>query len=128
MGRAFIWDAQDGMRDLQTLLVSLGADLTGWSLTEARAISADGRVIVGTGTNPQAATEAWIAYLPAAACYANCDDSSTPPILNVNDFVCFQSRFVAGDTWANCDGSTAAPILNVADFVCFMNRYAAGCE
>jgi hypothetical protein len=28
--------------------------------------------------------------------YANCDNSTTPPVLNVNDFICFQSKFVAG--------------------------------
>ena len=32
-----------------------------------------------------------------------------------------------GLCYANCDGSTTAPVLNVNDFTCFMNRYAAGC-
>jgi hypothetical protein len=61
------------------------------------------------------------------ACYANCDQSHTPPILNVSDFACFLNRFAAGDPYANCDGSTAPPVLNVADFSCFLNRFAAGC-
>jgi hypothetical protein len=60
-------------------------------------------------------------------CYANCDSSTTPPILNVADFVCFQARLAGGDPWANCDGSTSPPILTVSDFVCFMERFAAGC-
>ncbi|MFN0131641.1 MAG: S8 family serine peptidase, partial [Phycisphaerales bacterium] len=60
-------------------------------------------------------------------CYANCDGSTAAPILNVNDFICFQNKFAAGDSYANCDGSTTAPILNVNDFVCFQNRFAAGC-
>lgn len=63
----------------------------------------------------------------AAACYANCDASTVPPVLNVNDFVCFQTRFAAGDSDANCDGSTAPPVLNVNDFICFQARFAAGC-
>jgi len=29
--------------------------------------------------------------------------------------------------YANCDGSTIAPILNVNDFICFQQQYAAGC-
>ena len=29
-------------------------------------------------------------------CYGNCDGSSVAPVLNVNDFICFQSRFAAG--------------------------------
>ena len=61
------------------------------------------------------------------ACYANCDGSSASPILTVNDFICFQSRFAAADSYANCDGSTASPTLTVNDFICFQSRFAAGC-
>jgi hypothetical protein len=60
-------------------------------------------------------------------CYANCDASTHAPALNVNDFVCFQYRYAAGDHYANCDNSTAAPVLNVNDFICYLNRFAAGC-
>ena len=63
-----------------------------------------------------------------ASCYANCDNSTAAPILNVNDFSCFLNKFSAGDTYANCDGSTLAPVLNVNDFSCFLNRFAAGCS
>jgi hypothetical protein len=61
-------------------------------------------------------------------CYANCDGSTSSPVLNVNDFVCFQARFAAGSSYANCDGSTTPPVLNVNDFVCFQTRFAAGCQ
>jgi hypothetical protein len=60
-------------------------------------------------------------------CYANCDGSNTAPILNVNDFICFQAKFAAGDSYANCDGSTSPPVLNVNDFICFQSQFAAGC-
>jgi hypothetical protein len=60
-------------------------------------------------------------------CYANCDGSTEPPVLNVADFSCFLSRFAAGDPWANCDGSTVPPVLNVSDFTCFLQQFAAGC-
>ena len=64
---AFIWDEQQGMRSLQQVLEQEhGLDLSGWWLEDARGISADGRVIVGTGRNPSAANEAWIAVLPPA--------------------------------------------------------------
>ena len=33
---------------------------------------------------------------PPATCYANCDGSTNAPVLNVNDFVCFNNRFAAG--------------------------------
>jgi serine protease AprX len=32
-----------------------------------------------------------------------------------------------GQCYANCDGSTTAPVLNVADFTCFLTKFAAGC-
>jgi len=60
-------------------------------------------------------------------CYANCDQSTVSPILNINDFVCFLQAFAALNPWANCDASLTPPALNVDDFVCFIQRYAAGC-
>jgi len=62
-----------------------------------------------------------------AVCYANCDGSTIPPVLNVSDFICFQTRYAAGDPYANCDNSTIPPILNVSDFICFQTKYSAGC-
>jgi hypothetical protein len=63
----------------------------------------------------------------ASSCYVNCDGSTVPPVLTVNDFVCFQQHFAAGDSYANCDGSTGSPTLTVNDFVCFLSTFAAGC-
>lgn len=63
-----------------------------------------------------------------ATCYPNCDASTTPPVLNINDFVCFLDAFVAGSPYANCDQSTRPPTLNILDFVCFLNRFATGCS
>ncbi|MEX2217705.1 MAG: hypothetical protein WD749_03010 [Phycisphaerales bacterium] len=64
---------------------------------------------------------------PPPACYPNCDQSTTPPVLNVADFGCFLTRYAAGEAYANCDESTQPPVLNVADFGCFLTKYAAGC-
>jgi hypothetical protein len=80
-----------------------------------------------TGQYAIALTGACFAQPSASACYPNCDGSTQPPILNVNDLVCFLNRFAAGDSYANCDGSSAAPILNALDFVCFLDRFVAGC-
>jgi hypothetical protein len=63
-----------------------------------------------------------------APCYANCDGSTTAPVLNVADFTCFLQKYAGADPYANCDGSTIAPILNVADFTCFLQKFAAGCH
>ncbi len=63
----------------------------------------------------------------AGSCYANCDGSTTQPLLTVADFSCFLDRFAAADPYANCDGSTTAPTLNARDFLCYLNAFAAGC-
>jgi FtsP/CotA-like multicopper oxidase with cupredoxin domain/plastocyanin len=70
-------------------------------------------------------------------CYANCDTSTTAPVLNVDDFTCFINQFALAQSlphlqqighYANCDGSTIAPVLNVDDFTCFINEFATGCQ
>jgi hypothetical protein len=110
------------------LLISLNPDLTErWRVgvpnvnTSGPVLGQNGTLVVcGVGNNVTA-------YRTASTCYANCDQSTAPPILNVNDFICFQTQFAAGNSYANCDQSTAPPTLNVNDFVCFQTRFAAGC-
>jgi ELWxxDGT repeat protein len=74
----------------------------------------------------EAAYEPWIIDLPVP-CYANCDASTTPPLLTGGDFQCFLNRFASEDPYANCDGSTLHPTLTPNDFQCFINHFAAGC-
>jgi probable HAF family extracellular repeat protein len=63
---AFIWDAQHGMRNLQSVLATdYGLDLTGWKLTSAVDISDDGLVIAGNGINPLGQEEGWVVRLEA---------------------------------------------------------------
>lgn len=65
--RAFIWNDNLGMQDLQQVLVRSGIDLSGWSLLAARGISADGSMIVGDGINPAGMREAWLATVDLTA-------------------------------------------------------------
>jgi len=53
-------DAINGVRNIKDVLTTSGIDMTGWQLTAATAVSADGSVIVGYGTNPAGQTEAWV--------------------------------------------------------------------
>lgn len=57
--RASMWTAALGMVDLNSYLPTLGLNLSGWILQEARAISSDGSTIVGTGAF-NGATRAWV--------------------------------------------------------------------
>jgi probable HAF family extracellular repeat protein len=65
-GQVFVWDAINGMRNLQDVLINdFGLDLTGWSLYYASDVSADGQRIVGAGINPAGSSETWLATIPA---------------------------------------------------------------
>jgi uncharacterized membrane protein len=69
-------------------------------------------------------------------CYANCDYSTPPGVLNAADFSCFLAKYADAQHYpeneqywhyANCDKSTTPPVINVADFSCFLQKFAAGC-
>ncbi|MEB3123257.1 MAG: PEP-CTERM sorting domain-containing protein [Snowella sp.] len=62
-GQAFRWTQETGMVSLKETLIGAGLDVSGWSLTSANAISADGFTIVGNGTNPSGQSEVWVANL-----------------------------------------------------------------
>ncbi|HPD31363.1 MAG TPA: immunoglobulin domain-containing protein [Phycisphaerae bacterium] len=60
---AIIWDATNGTRDLATWLTTrYGLDLNGWTLTDVKGISGDGKVIAGNGTY-NGLVRAWVALL-----------------------------------------------------------------
>ena len=64
--RAFIWDESHGWRNLNDVLKNdygLVAVMSGWTLTKAISISADGKTIVGEGYDPNGNDSAWIAHL-----------------------------------------------------------------
>jgi hypothetical protein len=113
-----------------TNLLGRFSGATTTSLTISNIVSNDAggyrlRVSADCGTSWSNAATLTVGSPPT--CYANCDNSTSSPVLNVADFTCFLQRFAAGQSYANCDNSTAQPVLNVADFTCFLQRFAAGC-
>ena len=67
-GNPFVWDTNNGVRSLSTVLFDLGVPgMDGWTILSAVGISADGRTIVGEAFNPQGDIEAWRAVLPVNA-------------------------------------------------------------
>lgn len=65
-----------------------------------------------------------VQWVSCGRCYANCDNSSASPALNVNDFICFMNKFSRQDPYTDCNGDR---VINVPDFMCFINKFAAGC-
>ena len=62
--RAFVWDATNGMRNIQDLLTAAGK-ASGWTISHATGISANGKIVAGHGTTSSGNTEAWILDLDA---------------------------------------------------------------
>ncbi len=60
-------------------------------------------------------------FEPEGGCYPDCDGNSQ---LNVNDYICFQTKFALGDPYADCDGNGQR---NVNDYICFQTKFALGC-
>ncbi|MCU0670195.1 MAG: PEP-CTERM sorting domain-containing protein [Myxococcota bacterium] len=58
---AFVWDAVDGMRDLNEIADAAAQD---WLLEFASGVSGNGSVIVGEGTAPDGNPEAWRLRVP----------------------------------------------------------------
>lgn len=123
---ASVWRGGNAI-DVNTLIHSSPA--AGYHIRQLWDINNHGQIAAyaclnGTGANCTGGN--WRAVI-LSPCYANCDESLLPPILNINDFSCFLNRFASGSPYANCDASTVPPVLNVNDFSCFMNKFAAGC-
>lgn len=64
---AFIWDAINGMRSLQSVLIDAGVDMTGITLTAAHGISLDGRTICGEALVDGQGEIAFVATIPSPA-------------------------------------------------------------
>lgn len=61
-GEAAVWN-RNGVQSIKNLLVANGVNLTGWTLGQANAVSADGTIVAGTGGNPSGQEEPWIARI-----------------------------------------------------------------
>jgi probable HAF family extracellular repeat protein len=142
LNKAWIWKQGLGIAELAPHLQSLGVDLTEggtatWSLKVAKKISADGSVIVGTGTRNGVAGSSWMV---TGYGVVNCGPgdigrqgglAGADGHLDNNDLVVFIDWFFGGDMRADvgAQGGIAGSdgLLNNNDFVVFIDELFAGC-
>jgi probable HAF family extracellular repeat protein len=112
----FYWTEEDGMRWLDDVFAEHGVPVPdGWVAYSVRALSADGRTIVGTGTGG-----GFIAHL-GPACRADFDkDGAVTPADALAYLAAWQQRSIFADF--NYDG-----YINTHDLIAFINAWAAGC-
>jgi hypothetical protein len=116
-GRAFIWHSSSGMQDLKTVLgAAVPAD---WTLTEARAITPDGRTLIGNGTRSGGIGGAWIATLQP--CTADFNRDGIADFFDYLDFVdAFTLELPNADV--NKDGT-----IDFFDYLDFVDAFTLGC-
>lgn len=87
LGEAVYWDAS-GVHSIRDLLVAAGVDMTGWTLQVATGVSADGRTIVGNGTDPEGNPQGWIVVLgETTACAADFNNDGDVNPDDLGDFI-----------------------------------------
>ncbi|MGD9690850.1 MAG: PEP-CTERM sorting domain-containing protein [Phycisphaerales bacterium] len=119
LGEAVFWDA-DGVHSIRDTLVNAGQDLTGWSLQVANAVSADGRTIVGNGTDPDGNPQGWIAVLPEPnPCLADFNQDGNVDADDLGDFInCYFALPPCPGAEFNGDGN-----IDADDLGDFINTY-----
>jgi probable HAF family extracellular repeat protein len=117
---ALVWVEGEAPAFLEEWLAErFGLEAAGWRLEVARGMSADGRVIVGWGTNPRGETEAWLVRLPWLRCRA---DVNADGRLDAGDVLAFADDFGRGE--ADWDGNGRT---DTRDFIGFLRSFAGGC-
>jgi uncharacterized membrane protein len=131
-GRAFMWDAEHGLRFLLDVLEDeYRLDLSKWPLLDVFGISDDGRTIVGYGYEKgNGASQGWVAHIGhISSGDANCDhdvnfDDIDPFVLALTDPDQYNAQY--GETsdikYADINGDGAVDFNDIDPFVeCLIN-------
>ena len=117
---ACVWRPGTGLEIVETLLKDSGLNLEGWSLTSATGVSADGRIVCGTGINPEGHDEGWIATLPSVVlhCPADFNGDLFVDFFDYDDFVnCFETGTCPPGRTGDFNGDGFADFFDYDDFV-----------
>ena len=118
---AFVWENDTGMRPLFDVLVEQGEDLSSWtSLDIARAISADGRTIVGTGTNSSGNEEAFVATINGPVLLGDVNLDGVVDFFDITPFITLLSTG-GFQVEADLDESGQVNFLDVAQLIIFLS-------
>ncbi len=115
-GRAFLWTSNLGMVDLNEYLPSLGLDLTGWVLADARDINDRGD-ITGWGFFNNLSRPYLITGVPEPV------DFNRDGAIGSQDFFDFLSAFFAGEPAADFNRDST---INSQDFFSFLTTFLQG--
>jgi FG-GAP-like repeat len=87
----------------------------------------DGRIDIVT-SNLLSHNVTLLRNLGTPPCYADCDTSTGVGVLDMADFLCFQSAFTNADPYAcDCDTTTGPLVCDIFDFLCFQSAFVSGC-
>ncbi len=119
-GRLFYIDTAGTLSDIREFRLGranppLGMYVKGFGRDEA------GEIYLCAGNNLAPTGASGRVFRIGTLCYPDCDADGQR---NVNDVVCFQTKFALGDPYADCD---ANGVRDVNDYVCFQTRFAMGC-
>jgi probable HAF family extracellular repeat protein len=123
-GSAFVWTKGLGMLEATDYLALHGVTVpSGYKLENVYAISGDGLTFGGVARDlTTTKREGWVARVTSTPlCAADCNANG---LLDIDDFICFQTLFVLNEPQADCDGNVA---INIDDFECFQTLFALGC-
>jgi prepilin-type N-terminal cleavage/methylation domain-containing protein len=123
--RAFIWDADHGMRRLDDILTDAGIDLTGWRLQNALGISDNGRFIVGDGYQLNSGrNEGWIVDLDATLMSG---DFNSDARVDGADFLTWQRHLgIASGATRNQGDANGDGKVDAADLAEWKMQFGAG--
>lgn len=115
---SFYWSEETGMVDLREMLVdTYNIDLDGWVLTEAVGISADCKVIVGNGTNPDGVQEGWKVSVDVDG------DVDADGDVDLDDFVLLASQWQLEKLNWDIYPYGGDGIVNIIDWVVLSRRW-----